>query len=214
MGIEGGKQFLLLMGKPVLAHTLIAFQNSANIDSIVIVSVKENLEKCRAIAEEFEISKFVLAVEGGKERTDSVYNGLKAVRSLNDGIETIVIHDGARPLIEPQLIDDVIDGLDDYDGAIAGVPTIDTIKTVGNGVVVETLDRARTWQIQTPQAFSIEMLMRAHEAARASGYIGTDDSALIERIGGHVKVVAGARENLKITTPEDLLIAETILKTR
>lgn len=213
MGVEGGKQFISLMGKPVLAHTLISFQNSVSIDGIVVVTVKENMVRCRTIAKEFGITKFIKVVEGGSERMDSVYNGLIAARSL-DGIENIAIHDGARPLVEPCLINGVMNGFVDYDGAVAGMPAIDTIKSVSEGLIIETFDRAKTWQAQTPQAFGIEILMRAHEAAKISGFVGTDDSVLVERIGGRVKMVLGSRENLKITTPWDMLVAETILKTR
>jgi 2-C-methyl-D-erythritol 4-phosphate cytidylyltransferase len=147
---------------------------------------------------------------------DSVYNGLKVVHGFGDA-KNVAIHDGARPLIESAVIDRVIDSVnstDDNDGAIVGTPAVDTVKLVKNGFVAETPDRNMTWQIQTPQVFPVDLLMKAHEEARRSNFLGTDDSVLVERIGGRVKVIEGSRENLKITTPEDIAIAESILKKR
>ncbi|MBI4734340.1 MAG: 2-C-methyl-D-erythritol 4-phosphate cytidylyltransferase [Rubrobacteridae bacterium] len=213
MGIEGGKQFLNLMGKPVLAHTLVAFQNTDAIDAIVVVTIKENFEQFKDIVEEFGIKKLAAVIEGGKERADSVYNGLMAIKSLGN-IDNVVIHDGARPLIEPDVIQRVVNSLDGFDGVVAGVPAVDTIKLVEDDIIIETLDRSRTWQAQTPQVFHIDTLIQAHEVARAVGYIGTDDSVLVERAGGKVKMVPGSRENMKMTNREDLIIAETILKSR
>jgi 2-C-methyl-D-erythritol 4-phosphate cytidylyltransferase len=216
MGIDGGKQFLTLMGKPSLAHTLIAFQNALSIDKIVIVTTADSFERCLQVVTDNDITKFAQVIEGGKERMDSVYNGLKVIQDFGDA-KNVAIHDGARPLIEPAVIDEVVDTVnfdDDNDGAIVGTPAVDTVKLVRNGFVVETPDRNMTWQIQTPQVFPVDLLVKAHEEARLSNFLGTDDSVLVERTGGRVKVVEGSRENLKITTPEDLLIAESILNKR
>jgi 2-C-methyl-D-erythritol 4-phosphate cytidylyltransferase len=147
---------------------------------------------------------------------DSVYCGLKAIQAFGDA-KNVAIHDGARPLIEPAVIDKVVgsvSSVDNNDGAIVGTPAVDTVKLVKNGFVAETPDRGMTWQIQTPQVFPVDFLMKAHEEARLLNFLGTDDSVLVERIGGRVEVVEGSRENLKITTPEDLLIAESILRKR
>jgi 2-C-methyl-D-erythritol 4-phosphate cytidylyltransferase len=213
MGIDGGKQFLMLMGKPSLAHTLIAFQNASSIDKIVIVTVEDNFERCRQVVADDKITKFVQVIEGGKERMDSVYNGLKIISGFGD-VKNVAIHDGARPLIESAVIDAAVGAVDDSGGVIVGTPAVDTIKLVKDGFVMGTPDRNMTWQIQTPQVFPLDLLMKAHEEARVSKFLGTDDSVLVERIGGRVRVVEGSRENLKITTPEDIAIAESILKKR
>ncbi|MBE0446535.1 MAG: 2-C-methyl-D-erythritol 4-phosphate cytidylyltransferase [Actinobacteria bacterium] len=210
---EEGKQFLPLVGKPVLAHALTSFQQASLIDSIIVVTAAENFEKCLAVIDRYNITKFDRVVIGGDERQDSVYSGLLAATEFEKA-NIVVVHDGARPLVEPGLIDKVTGAIDDCDGAIVGTPAKDTIKLVREGYVVETLDRAVTWQVQTPQVFRFDDLLRAHDRARAEGYYGTDDSVLVERAGGKVKIVPGSDENIKITMPSDLVVAEAILKRR
>lgn len=213
MGVDGGKQFLPLIDKPALAHTLISFQQALSIDSIIVITRKDNFDKCFSVIDKYNITKVDKVVIGGDERQDSVYNGLKsAVDFMMTDI--IAVHDGARALVEPDLVDRVVVTAEDCGGAIAGIPAKDTIKLIDGEYVVSTLDRSQLWQIQTPQAFRFDILMRAHEAARAEGFRGTDDSVLVERIGGRIKVVAGSEENIKITTPTDLVIAEAILRER
>lgn len=213
MGNERGKQFLPLLDKPVLAHTLISFEQAVSVDAVIVITTEENLNKCRSVIDKFNISKVSKVVVGGKERQDSVYQGLVTAREI-EGVDVVMVHDGARPLVEPELINRVAGGIADFDGAIAGIPAKDTIKLVKDGLIVETLDRMQTWQIQTPQAFYFETLLRAHEKAKSEGFYGTDDSVLVERIGGKIKVVLGSEENIKITTPADLIIAEAILRSR
>jgi 2-C-methyl-D-erythritol 4-phosphate cytidylyltransferase len=211
---EGGKQFLPLAGKPVLAHALIAFQQASSIDAIVVVVGDENFDACLTVVDKYNVVKVDRVVIGGKERQDSVYSGLLAAAEFAK-VDIVAVHDGARPLIEPGLIDRVISSVDeDCDGVVVGIPAKDTIKLVRESCVIDTLDRTATWQIQTPQAFHFEGLLRAHERARGEGYYGTDDSVLIERIGGEIKVIQGSDENIKITTATDLVIAEAILKNR
>ncbi len=213
MGNERGKQFLPLFGKPVLAHTLIAFQEAPSIDAVIIVAAEENLAQCRLATVEYGITKAIGIVAGGKERQNSVYNGLRTVKELG-GIDMIAVHDGARALIQPSLIDAVMAGVEGSDGAIAGIPAKDTIKLVEDAYITQTLDRGKIWQVQTPQAFYFDTLRHAHEQAKTEGFYGTDDSVLVERIGGRIKVILGSEENIKITTPVDLIIAEAILKAR
>lgn len=213
MGIDGGKQFLPLIDKPALAHTLISFQQALSIDSIIVITRKENFDKCFSIIDKHNITKVDKVVIGGDERQDSVYNGLKSAMDFKM-TDIVAVHDGARPLVEPDLVNRVVGAAEGCDGAIAGIPAKDTIKLVEDGYATRTLDRSQLWQIQTPQAFSFDILMRAHEAARAEGFRGTDDSVLVERIGGKIKVVSGSEENIKITTPTDLVIAEAILRER
>lgn len=213
MGIDGGKQFLPLVDKPALAHTLISFQQALSIDSIIVITRKENFDKCLSVIDKHNIAKIDKVVVGGDERQDSVYNGLKSAADFKT-VDLAVVHDGARPLVTPELVDRVVGAVEDCDGAITGIPAKDTIKLVDGRYVAMTLDRSQLWQIQTPQAFNFEILMRAHEIARTEGFRGTDDSVLVERIGGKIKVVTGSEENIKITTPTDLVIAEAILRNR
>jgi 2-C-methyl-D-erythritol 4-phosphate cytidylyltransferase len=213
MGVEGGKQFLTLLDKPVLAHTLIAFEQATLIDAMIVVTAHENYDKCLRIIDRYGISKADRVVIGGKERQDSVYNGLKAASDFKTP-KLIAVHDGARPLIEPELIDRAIKSLLGCDGVVVGIPAKDTIKLVRDGFVTSTLDRAEAWQVQTPQVFNFEALLRAHELSRAQRFYGTDDSVLVERAGGGIKVIPGSEENIKITTPVDLVVAEALLRRR
>jgi len=213
MGVEGGKQFLLLAGKPLLAHTLISFQQASLIDAIIIITSDDSLDRCLKIIDEYGIQKAYKVVMGGAERQDSVYNGLMAASAL-ERVEAVIVHDGARPLIEPFLIDDAINNLNGYDGVVVGIPAKDTVKLVRDGVVSQTLRREEVWQVQTPQVFRQDVLMQAHRRAKAEAFYGTDDAVLVERNGGKVKVILGSDENIKITTPVDLVAAEAILKNR
>ncbi|MDI6716273.1 MAG: 2-C-methyl-D-erythritol 4-phosphate cytidylyltransferase [Actinomycetota bacterium] len=213
MGLKGGKQFITLLDKPLLAYTLVSFQQAASIDSIVIVTTQEDHDKSLSVTEKFNIVKVDRVVIGGEERQDSVYNGLKAAKDFKK-VDVVVVHDGARPLVEPELIDRVVDGVAGCHGAIAGIPAKDTIKLVSGDQVFKTIDRTQLWQIQTPQAFLFDALLAAHEKAKADKFYGTDDSVLVERIGGKVRVVMGSDENIKVTTPTDLALAEAILRNR
>jgi len=213
MGVEGGKQFLPLAGKPLLAHTLSSFEQASLIDAIIIITTDDGFDRCLKIIDEYRILKADKVVIGGAERQDSVYNGLMAASDF-EKVETVVVHDGARPLIEPLLIDDAIKNLNGYDGVVVGVPAKDTVKLVHDGVVSQTLKREEVWQIQTPQVFRQDILLQAHEKAKAEAFYGTDDAVLVERSGGKVKVILGSDENIKVTTPVDLVAAEAILKSR
>lgn len=213
MGLVGGKQFLPLAGKPLLAHTLSLFEQASLIDAIIIITTDDGFDRCLKIIDEYGILKADKVVIGGAERQDSVYNGLMAASDF-EKVETVVVHDGARPLIEPLLIDDAIMNLNGYDGVVVGIPAKDTVKLVRDGVVSQTLKREEVWQIQTPQVFRQDILLQAHEKAKAEAFYGTDDAALVERNGGKVKVILGSDENIKVTTPADLITAEAILKSR
>lgn len=212
MGVEGGKQFIALGGVPMLAHAVRAFEESSAVSQIVIVVDPENMERCRTeIVEAFGFEKVVAVAAGGDERQASVFNGLKALPSHT---QAVAIHDGARPLVTPQLIEECFAELPGADGVIPAVPIKDTPKLVYGNIVGESLDRALVRAAQTPQVFLLDVARRAHERAHAEGFLGTDDASLVQRIGGRVKVVDGSEENLKITTPFDLLVAEAILKAR
>lgn len=206
-----GKQYLSLCGEPLLAHTLRALQGCDSIHQIVVIVNEGDIEVCWRLVEEHDISKVSEITVGGEERQDSVGNGLR-VLPRDTGV--VVIHDGARPLILPRLIEEAISALSGWDGVVLGVPVRDTVKFVEGERIVQTLDRSKLWCIQTPQVFPRHLLEEAHERARGDGFYGTDDAVLLERLGYRVRVIMGSYENIKITVPEDLLVAEAILKRR
>lgn len=210
------KQYMLIGGKPVLYYSLNVFQNSACIDEIVLVCSQEDIEVCKKeIVEKYGFSKVSRVVAGGKERYHSVYEGLKALENCG----YVMIHDGARPFVDEPMLRRIAEALPDAQACTVGMPVKDTIKLSGaDGCVEETLPRERLWAIQTPQAFSYPLIRSAHdEAARGSlrGITITDDAMLVEYVGkNRVRLIEGSYENIKITTPDDLLLAEMILKRR
>lgn len=206
-----GKQYLLLRGEPLLAHTLRAFQDCSVIQQIVLVTKKEDLERCQQLVEEYRFDKVCQVAEGGAERQDSVYNGLKF---LPGGTRIVAVHDGARPLITPEIVERSIAKLEDWDGLVVGVPAKDTLKQVEGERIIETLPRQQIWYIQTPQVFVANLLVQAYEKAEQDNYRGTDDAVLMERLGYSIRIVEGSYENIKITTLEDLAAAEAILARR
>lgn len=204
------KQFLKIRGKEVIAHTIDKFYKNKNIGEIIIV-VREGEKE---FFQENIINKYgyknIKVALGGKERQNSVYNGLKEV---NEKCEIVLIHDGARPFVTNEIIEKSIECAKECNGAIVGVPVKDTIKVVSkNNEVCNTPNRSTLWSIQTPQVFNYLLIIKAHEKAKYDKYYGTDDSMLMEYLGYNVKVVEGSYNNIKITTPEDLKIAEEILK--
>lgn len=210
MKADINKQFLKIGDKEVIAHTIDKFYNNENIGEIIIV-VRENEKEFfqENIIDKYEYKNIKIAF-GGKERQDSVYNGLKA---LDKNCEIVLIHDGARPFVTDEIIEKSIECAQKYSCAIVGVPVKDTIKIVNeNNDVCNTPSRNTLWSIQTPQVFDYSLIMKAHEKAKVDKYYGTDDSMLMEYLGYNVKVVEGSYNNIKITTPEDLKIAEEILR--
>lgn len=207
------KQFMPLLGVPVLARTLLAFEHSPHIRKIIVVIEETDRKRFEdSIVAGFGLTKILEAVGGGEERQDSVLNGL---RSLPGETSRVLVHDGARPLVTPELISGLIEALPNWQGVVAAVPLKDTIKRVGpENAVVRTIEREDLWAAQTPQVFLPEVLMEAHQRARMDGFYGTDDSVLLERLGYKVRVIMGSYENIKITTPADLVIAEAILGLR
>ncbi len=204
------KMFLTLQGKTILEHTVQAFQSSASVDGIVIVAKQEELEQVQQMVPAASYSKIIGYTVGGKERQDSVYCGLQA---LPEDYTYVMIHDGARPFVTATLIEQLLDDVTDQCGTIAAVPAKDTIKRVdANGMVQQTLVRSELWNVQTPQCFATAAIRRCHQLAQQEGYYGTDDASLAERYGLQVKVVPAYYENIKLTTPEDLDVAEVFLK--
>jgi len=209
MNMDKKKQYIKINGESVLSRTIRAFEESGLIDEIILVVNREEILFCKSeIIDTKGYNKVASIVAGGQDRQESVYNGLKEVGRDN---AIVLIHDGARPFIDNATIDNCIEGAIAYEAVCAAVPVKDTVKTADrDGFIAFTLDRSALWSVQTPQAFKLELIARAHEEANNEGFRGTDDAVLVERLGKKVKLVMGSYENIKITTREDLLFAEAI----
>jgi len=206
------KQFLELNGRPVLDITVSVFDECQSIDDIIVVVAKEDIRLTKDLLKERKKVKSI--VVGGAERQDSVYNGIEAIKPESED-DIVVIHDAARPLITKEIISSVVIEAKTSKAVVVGVPSKDTVKTVSpENIIMETLDRASIWLVQTPQAFHYSVIKQAYERAQRIKYKATDDSKLVERMGISVKMVMGSYENIKITTKEDLAIAEAMLKGR
>lgn len=212
MGASINKQYLHLGGLPIVARTVSVFENSPLIDAIYLVIPADEIPFCREhVVEACGFKKVTAIVAGGRERQHSVMNGLNAMRANVADNDVIVIHDGVRPMVTEAMLRESITVAGSHDGALVAVPVKDTIKTVRNEIVVDTPVREFLWQAQTPQTFRFSIIHAAHLSAEADGYIGTDDASLVERTGGTVCIVRGDYRNIKITTPEDLILAEAFL---
>lgn len=209
MNADINKQYMEIAGIPVLARTLGAFQKCDEIDAIVIVINEDELNLCKNnIVERYNFTKVKALVSGGSERQNSVYKGLC---SLEDKDGLVLIHDGARPFVSQQNIIDCISAIKTYGACGVGVRLKDTLKISDrDGFVAQTPDRSNLWSIQTPQGFYIPIILAAHEKAIQDDFLGTDDMMLVERQGIPVKIVEGSYQNIKITTPDDLIIGESI----
>lgn len=208
MGANINKVFLSVLGREVLAHTISAFSDNEQIDEIIIVTAKRDMDRCRKIADRYK--KVTCVTEGGDTRQKSVIAGLcKATGDI------VLIHDGARALVSDMEINAVIADCERYGAAAAGVQCKDTLKTADNdGFIKGTIDRETTYLIQTPQAFYLNEITELHKRAEKDGFIATDDCMIAERYGRRVKITEGSYDNIKLTTPEDMIIAEGILKRR
>ena len=208
MGAGTDKAFLSLVNKPVVAWSLMAFEKCPNVDRIVLVVRKDQQLAAKAVGRMFGISKLVRIVPGGNRRQDSVQAGIAA---CDIDTRTVVIHDGARPLITPELISEVVKLGIRTGAATIGRRMIDTVKVIEKGTTVtRTEPRERLWQIQTPQAFQFRVLRDAYKALGKTEV--TDDCQAVEMSGGTVKVYESNRPNLKITTPDDLQVAAALLR--
>jgi len=211
MGLGYNKIFYSLAGKPVIVHTLQKFKADLACREIVVVTndsdamhelLRDNLFIDAGKAQTLKI------VSGGAERQDSVYQGLLAVTS-----EAVLVHDGARPFVDLGMVQNLLNAVATGDAAIVGVPVKDTIKRVASGKVLETLKREELYAVQTPQAAPVKLLREAHEQAQLDGFLGTDEASLIEKYtDAVVRMVEGSYRNIKLTTPEDLLLAERLLQ--
>lgn len=211
MGAAVNKQYLHLAGKPILAHTLAVFQASATVDQIYLITPEDEIVYCQEnVVERFGFDKVRRIVAGGSERQHSVLNGLRAL-AVPEG-DIVIIHDGVRPFIPETLVTQSVAVARESDGALVAVPVKDTVKVVRDGIVRDTPPRETLWLAQTPQTFRYGIIRQAHEAASAAGWLGTDDASLVEWQGGSVRIVPGVYGNFKITTPEDLVLAEAFLR--
>lgn len=206
------KQFLELFGKPVLVHTLEIFEKCDLINDVILVASSGEEDYCHHLLQEYGLSKITRIITGGRERQHSVARGLDLV---SDKCDIVAVHDGARPLLLLSHLRKVLEAVSVNDGVILAVPVKDTIKEImSDQIVRSTMDRTKLWMVQTPQVFRKDVLMYAYQKAREEGFAGTDDASLAEHYGFRIKVVEGSYENIKITTPEDLDLAELIIKRR
>lgn len=212
MGGDQAKQFMDLDGKPLLASTLERFEISPAIDGIVIVVPHDKVDYSRdQIVKKHHLVKVVKVVAGGKRRQDSVRLGLEATEGR---YPLVLIHDGVRPLVPPDLISRIVKAMNQYRAVIPALAARETIKEAnGTGLVVKTLDRSSLWLVQTPQAFRYEDILEAHRRAVAEEWEEmTDDALLMERMGVPVNIIDGSEENIKITTPRDLELARFLIR--
>ena len=199
LGVD--KIFADLDGEPVLAHTVTVFETCGDVDQIVIVLAKHNMERGQKLASESGWSKVVAVCEGGERRQDSVVKGLECLKDC----QWVLIHDGARPLVTAEIIERGLEAAEEAGAAIAAVPVVDTIKVAGENMMVQgTPPRQSLWSVQTPQVFRFDIINDAYHQLR---FEVTDDSTAVERLGHKVKIYQGSYDNIKITSPDDLVIA-------
>jgi 2-C-methyl-D-erythritol 4-phosphate cytidylyltransferase len=212
MGANRNKLLLQVRSKPLIAWTLLAAEAASSMSWIGIVSQPPDWDDFKSIIADLKLKKTIALIPGGATRQESVYNGLQA---LPTNAEQVLIHDGARCLVTPNLFDACSDAILHCSGLIAAVPVKDTIKVVDeNGIITSTPDRKQLWAAQTPQGFDVNLLKQCHAQGVRQGWEVTDDAALFEKCGLEVRIVPGEETNLKITTPQDLAIAEFILSHR
>lgn len=205
------KLLLPLGGKPVLAHTLQAVDAASGVNEIVIATREEDLVRIAELCKLWGIQKPVKIVAGGKTREESV---LRAAIEANDSADLLAVQDGARPFVTPELIDSVIEEARQHFAAAPAIPVKDTVKVAVDGVVRETPDRSMLYAVQTPQVFDAQLLRAALQSAMDAGAALTDDCSAVERMGKEIWLIPGLEENIKITTPLDVILAEAILAKR
>ena len=208
MGLDIPKQFVALAGKPVIIHTLQAFEAAGPLSEIILVVPEEHFSYAVSLLAGAGLEKIKRVVVGGRTRQDSVKAGLAA---LSDDIELVLVHDGARPLVSGRLIAACLEAAAKYGAALAALPVKDTLKEAAGHTILKTVDRASLWQAQTPQAAHVSLLKEAFDLARQRGFIGTDEASLLEHAAVEVHLVDGEERNIKITRPEDLQLAEALL---
>ncbi len=210
--MEGIDKVLAPLGElPVLVHTIYSFQDCPRFDEIVVVTREDLLVEVSRICKDFQLDKVSKVVVGGRERTDSVLAGLREVRPDAD---LIAIHDGARPLAPQQVLEEVVERAAETGAAAPAIPATDTVKRAREGLIEETVDRSELWTVQTPQVFEAGLIRAVVEKAAVDGESLTDECGAVERLGMKVSLTTGSKENIKITTPFDLILGEAILEAR
>lgn len=211
MGTKVKKQFLPLGDKPILIHTLECFLSHSQIKEWVVVTGEDDVQATKQLVRSYSHLPAVKVIAGGAERQESVYRGLQSLQHS----DYVLIHDGARPFVSPDLLERLFNELKRTDAVIPGVPVKDTIKQVNQqGQVMTTPPRDSLWAVQTPQAFRLSRIIASHEVGIRNQWAVTDDAMLMEKLGVATHVTLGDRENLKITTPEDMVFAKAILEER
>ncbi len=208
MGGALPKQFLLLGGKPILQRSIEIFNRLSAIDEIVVVVPADQIRRAERLVKRAHLHKVSHVVVGGTERQDSVRHGLHA---FDCELEIVLVHDAVRPLVTRDEVLNVISQARRFGAAVLGVPVKDTIKAGKAGFIARTLERDKLWAVQTPQGFRYDILLRAHSAAQRSAFLGTDEASLVERLRVPVAIVSGSYRNIKITTREDLTVAQALL---
>lgn len=206
MGSQIPKQYLLLDGKPILHHTLSILDQCSHVEQIILVVSEKEISQAQQIQQSY--SKIIKVIPGGKERQDSVFNGMQ---NLDSDTDIVVVHDGVRPFVSPDLVRQTVEAARDYGAAIAAIPVSDTLKKVSDkGLVEHTVNRDGLWRVQTPQTFQVSLLKEAFGKAKADHFYGTDEASLVENLGRDIKVIPGSELNIKITRAEDLVLGEKI----
>jgi 2-C-methyl-D-erythritol 4-phosphate cytidylyltransferase len=207
------KTFAAVHDAPLLVHTLKRLAREESISEIIPVLGEQDIENGFQLIKAYRLKKIKRIARGGQERQDSINNALKLLEQNGTGPDSVVlIHDGVRPFIPEGLVPSLISEIRNFDGVIPGIPVKETIKEVApDSTVMSTVNRERFRSIQTPQAFTFGVIRKAYDAAYAEGFYATDDAALVERMGGNVKIIAGSPFNIKVTTPEDMKMVEWIL---
>jgi 2-C-methyl-D-erythritol 4-phosphate cytidylyltransferase len=203
------KQYLPLGGKPILAWTIKVFEKCSAVDEIYVIVPAEQMEMVeKEIVDKYQFKKVLKVVRGGKMRQQSVWNGLRAIRSE---CSIVIVHDGVRPFVTPKMIEEGIKAAGETGASVVAVQAKDTVKRAVKGKKVQTLPRDEIWLAQTPQSFQFPLLMKAYQKANQEEITGTDDAFLVEQLGHPVRLIEGNYTNIKITTPEDLAFAEAFL---
>lgn len=210
MGAGQNKLFLELLEKPILIHTLEVFEQDENCTGIWLAVKPEERAVIQKMLANYGISKVKGLPDGGAERQHSVHACMKEMEQ----VDIVLVHDAARPFITRDIIANLVQSANNFGAAIAGVRAKDTMKKVRNGIIEETVDRESLWMIQTPQAFRFDLIVEAEDVAEKVGFLGTDEAMLVERLGHEVHIVESNYENVKMTTKEDLLFGEAILRKR
>ena len=203
------KQYMILDDIPILSRAIRPFDQSPLVDRIILTVPEEDIGYCRrTIIDPYGFQKKIDVIKGGKERQSSVYEGLKQAR----GSEIVMIHDGVRPFITPEMVETAVSETRKYNAVIFALPAFETLKQADKkNRVLGTIDRKKIWMAQTPQSFDYSLIMNAHQDAVKKNIKGTDDASLLEKTGQLITILQGTRFNIKITTPEDLKLAEAIL---